>query len=135
MMQYEFERIAGYEVSTEDYNNIIEPMYNATDLDKWDFVKVIDRKRFDLGAKKKNLIKKMREIAKHLKDTCTHYYDGEARDELTKAVEEYQKLIGAYGYIINVADFWSCYYPKKVEFYTGKYYTFKTIDLIEEQGA
>lgn len=31
MMHHEFERIAGYEVSYEDYTNIIEPMYMATD--------------------------------------------------------------------------------------------------------
>lgn len=46
MMKQEFERIAGYEVSTDDYNNIIEPMYLATDLSKQDFVKTINRKRF-----------------------------------------------------------------------------------------
>lgn len=29
MMKHEFEKIAGYEVTNEDYNNIIEPMYMA----------------------------------------------------------------------------------------------------------
>lgn len=52
MMKYEFENIAGYRVSEEDYNKIIEPMYNATDLDKIDFVKVIDRKRFEIKEEK-----------------------------------------------------------------------------------
>lgn len=46
MMKHEFERIAGYEVSAEDYNNIIEPMYMATDLSKEEFVKTISKKRF-----------------------------------------------------------------------------------------
>lgn len=41
MMKHEFERLAGYEVSAEDYNNIIEPMYMATDLSKEDFVAVM----------------------------------------------------------------------------------------------
>ena len=30
MMKHEFEALAGYEVSFEDYNRVIEPMYMAT---------------------------------------------------------------------------------------------------------
>ena len=52
MMKVEFEKLAGYEVSFEDYNSIIEPMYMATDLSKEEFVKVIDKKRFALKTKK-----------------------------------------------------------------------------------
>lgn len=33
MTKQEFEKLAGYKVSTEDYNSIIEPMYIATELD------------------------------------------------------------------------------------------------------
>lgn len=51
MMKYEFEELAGYEVSTEDYENIIEPMYIATNLTKAEFVKVIDKKRFAIVKK------------------------------------------------------------------------------------
>lgn len=47
MMKQEFERIAGYEVSTEDYNNIIEPMYTATSMSKQDFVKTLNKKQFE----------------------------------------------------------------------------------------
>lgn len=47
MMKYEFEVLAGYKVSTDDYNKIIEPMYMATGMNKADFVKCIDRKRFE----------------------------------------------------------------------------------------
>lgn len=52
MMKQEFEALAGYEVSTEDYYNVIEPMYMATELDKASFVKCLDRKRF--AVKKDN---------------------------------------------------------------------------------
>lgn len=48
MMKQEFEKLAGYEVSAEDYNNIIEPMYSATNLSKQDFVKTINRKAFEV---------------------------------------------------------------------------------------
>ena len=51
MMKHEFESIAGYEVSTEDYDNIIEPMYMATNLSKQEFVKTISKKRFAIVKK------------------------------------------------------------------------------------
>ena len=130
MMKHEFEKIAGYEVSWEDYNNIIEPMYNATDLDKFDFVKLLNRKQFDLGAKKKAIVKKMKEIAKHLKETCTHYTDYEAKEELDKLIEEYKDLIGAYGYIIHETEIWTCYYPRTITLYGKDYGDIKKIELI-----
>lgn len=51
MMKHEFETLAGYEVSREDYDNIIEPMYMATNLSKQDFVKTISKKRFQTVKK------------------------------------------------------------------------------------
>ena len=67
MMWKEFEEIAGYEVSYEDYTNVIEPMYNATNLNKYDFVKTLNRKAFDLKAKKAEMVKEMKAIAKERK--------------------------------------------------------------------
>lgn len=46
MMKSEFEAIAGYKVSHKDYYDIIEPMYMATNLDKYEFVETINKKRF-----------------------------------------------------------------------------------------
>ena len=51
MMKIEFEALAGYEVSVSDYDNIIEPMYMATELSKEDFVKVINKERFALKSR------------------------------------------------------------------------------------
>ena len=51
MMKNEFEALAGYEVSVSDYDNIIEPMYMATDLNKAEFVKVISKERFALKSR------------------------------------------------------------------------------------
>lgn len=48
MMKQEFEKLAGYEVSAEDYKNVIEPMYMATNLSKQEFVKSINRKAFEV---------------------------------------------------------------------------------------
>lgn len=51
MMKHEFETLAGYEVSTEDYEKIIEPMYLATNLTKQEFVSTINKKRFAIVKK------------------------------------------------------------------------------------
>lgn len=59
MMQQEFERLAGYEVSDETYNKIIEPMYLATNLSKTEFVKILNRKSLELKKEYKPTIKKM----------------------------------------------------------------------------
>ena len=45
MTRNEFEALAGYEVSAETYNNIIEPMYMRTSWDKATFVKKIENMR------------------------------------------------------------------------------------------
>lgn len=59
MLKNEFEKIAGYKVSNENYYNVIEPMYHATNLDKYDFVKTINRKMFEEKETRKPCIKKM----------------------------------------------------------------------------
>lgn len=57
MMWSEFEELAGYEVDYNTYTNIIEPMYNAVELSKQDFIKILNRKA--LEKKKEKVIKKM----------------------------------------------------------------------------
>ena len=47
MMKHEFEALAGYEVTTETYDNIIEPMYMATNLTKREFIKTLNRKALE----------------------------------------------------------------------------------------
>lgn len=59
MMKCEFERIAGYEVSDKTYNEIIEPMYLATELSKRDFVKLLNRKALETKKVRKPNIKCM----------------------------------------------------------------------------
>lgn len=51
MLKQEFEKLAGYEVSVEDYEKIIEPMYYATDMSKKAFIKTLNRKRFEVKRK------------------------------------------------------------------------------------
>lgn len=131
MMKHEFEALAGYEVTWEDYNNIIEPMYMATpeNITKQDFVKMIDKKRFALKPLSK-IEKEMKKIAEHLKDTCTHYTDYDAKDKLNDLAQELVDRIGAKGYLVGEKekDYSTCYYPIAVEIYG---HTYKTVRRVE----
>ena len=129
MMKHEFEALAGYEVTYEDYSKIIEPMYMATDLSKEEFVKVVSKSRFALKPLAK-IERMMKKIAAHLEETCNHYTDYEAKDELEKNIVEYMQRIGATNYWISEEMRFSCYYPTKVTFYGKEYGTMKKIQLI-----
>lgn len=102
MMKHEFEALAGYEVSVSDYDNIIEPMYMATNLNKEEFVKVISKERFALKSREE-LIQEMKKIAEHLKQTCDHFTDYEAEEKLKELAEEYKGRFGPYkgGFFLN----------------------------------
>jgi len=133
MMKYEFEQIAGYEVSIDDYNNIIEPMYMASSLSKEEFVKTLNKKRFALKPLS-GLIKDMKKLAKELKESCTHYTDYEKKEKLDSIITEYIQrkyvCMQSVTFIINEKELWSCYYPKSVEIYSTKSYkTYETIEL------
>lgn len=133
MMHSEFEALAGYEVSFQDYTNIIEPMYMATNLSKEEFVKCISKKRFALKPISK-IEKEMKEVAEQLKATCVHFTDFEAEETLVKLIEEYLERKGLKeiaGYHIEHEQRFSCYYPKRVVIYYKKNYeTFVSMDLV-----
>lgn len=91
MMKHEFEALAGYEVSTEDYNNIIEPMYMALpDVTKQEFVKMIDRKRFALPTKKQ-IVNQMKKLAQVCAEMCEHRSCWKEEEQLEKIAHEYAK--------------------------------------------
>ena len=133
MMKQEFEALAGYEVSFDDYTKIIEPMYMATNLSKEDFVQTINKKRFALKPLKQ-IIKEMKKCAESLEDSCTHFTDWETRDRLKSLAREYVHR----KYPCGIATFgfhdeqkWSCYYPQSLEIYsTSTLKTFESIDLV-----
>lgn len=119
MMWKEFEEIAGYEVSYDDYHDIIEPMYMAIpdSVSKTEFVKMINKKRFALKTKDQ-IIKRMREIAKYLKETCDHFTDYGAKEELEKLRSEYEKrFTSGFAMIITettLPDYRGCSYPSEL---------------------
>ena len=89
MMWKEFEELAGYEVSYEDYTNIIEPMYMATNMSKQDFIKCIDKKRFAIVKRsERTILKQMKKIAAELMETCEHYKDYVLEEEIEKLAKE-----------------------------------------------
>lgn len=91
MMWQEFEEIAGYEVSFEDYNNIIEPMYMALpNVTKQEFVKMIDKKRFALPTPAA-LMREVKKEAKHLFEICGHSLDYDSERRMEAAAKYYAK--------------------------------------------
>lgn len=90
MMKHEFEELAGYEVSNADYNNIIEPMYMATNLDKREFVKCIDKKRFALKTRRQ-LINEMKKLAEEIAENCEHSSQWGNKDKLDNMAKSYFK--------------------------------------------
>ena len=134
MMKHEFEALAGYEVSNEDYNNVIEPMYMAlASVTKAEFVKMIDKKRFALKPVKA-IVKEMKKAAESLKDTCNHYTDWETKEKLEEVAREYierKGWTGLVGFQIDTKQTaQKCYYPASIVFYSFKTYkTFETIKL------
>ena len=101
MMYEEFERIAGYKVSYEDYANIIEPMYMATNLSKYEFVKVIDRKRFEIVEKtEKQYINEIKKIAKTMFEKCGKTSTSEEYFKIHELVYEMERKFG-YVYVIH----------------------------------
>lgn len=132
MMKQEFEALAGYEVSIDDYNKIIEPMYMSTNLTKAEFVKTIDKKRFALKPLK-TYIKEMKQIAKEIERRCTIDGAYDLTERLGELAQEY--INRKYGtlashYYNNEMKF-SCFYIKSLVIYGNKNFeTIEKIDLI-----
>ena len=133
MMQQEFEQLAGYEVSYEDYVDIIEPMYLAVDLPKSEFVQCINKKRFALPTLK-SIIRNMQQCAESLYESCTHYTDWDEKEKLNGFIEEYiqrrfGRLSNTITYGINEKQRQTCYYPVSVDIYDAK--TYRNIERID----
>ncbi len=105
MMWEEFEKIAGYEVTYDDYHDVIEPMYMATSLSKQEFVKCLDYKRFSLNYRKQQMLKEMRKIAQGIFDGCglRTYHDEE--HELEKIAKQYAKLFHGIDWVNDMKSY------------------------------
>ena len=137
MMYKEFEEIAGYEVSYEDYTNIIEPMYMATNLSKQQFVKLLDRKQFDQNYKKqqykKQLLKEMKAIAEEIYNLCGITETWEQKTDLLEKVREYIKAFpvwGAPNHELIDGHKNGCTYKKSLVWYDENWNEAQRIELV-----
>ena len=135
MMKHEFEKLAGYQVSWEDYNNILEPMYSALpdNITKEQFVEMIDRKRFSVTDKKRKMVREMRKIATYIFEHCGQASFCEEEQQLHSMIQEYEEQFlqidprdsGA-GYYVDRKHAYrgylqdrGCSFPYKVGFFRG----------------
>lgn len=137
MMHKEFEEIAGYEVSYEDYTNIIEPMYMATNLSKQEFVKCLNRKQFDLGYKKqqykKQLLKEMKSIAEEMYTICSHTETYEQYEALRAKAIEYIKAFPVWKaphHEFSTEHKNGCSYVKSLVWYDENWNEVQQIELV-----
>lgn len=85
MLKEEFEKISGIEVSDYNYKNIVEPMYMAVNLDKKDFIKLLNLKALaEKGGRKnlKYLYDKFMKIAKEYNKKCFYCCDSNIENEI-----------------------------------------------------
>lgn len=108
MMWKEFEEIAGYEVSYKTYTEIIEPMYNAVNLDKRAFIKLLDKKALALPTKAE-MKKSMRKVANKVFQNCGIKSFIEEFDEIEKTAQEYAKrFYGETSFALVCRDYAYC---------------------------
>lgn len=128
-MREEFEKLAGYEVSYEDYHNIIEPMYLATELSKAEFIKCLDPKRFSKQYKLGEIKKEIKKLAKMIFEGCglrTYHVEERRMEELAKQyarlrynldwsndIESYVFFTHGYAYC-GIEQDRGCSYPKEM---------------------
>ena len=115
MMWKEFEEIAGYEVSFETYDKVIEPMYMALpdNITKQQFVKMLDKKAFALPTAQ-SYMRIIKKEAKHLDEICGRYSDRESEERMEKAAHDYAKR--KYGLDwVNDSEVY-CFFNREYEF-------------------
>ena len=145
MMWKEFEELAGYEVSADTYNNIIEPMYMALkDVDKRTFIAMLDKKAFALPTAK-SYLRIVKKEAEHQYDMVCRGHSGDwhSRERMEKAAKDY--LRRKYGIIWSQDPEAFCYftdgylfvpgrgcpYPKELVIGRGNY-EYERITLVKE---
>lgn len=115
MMWKEFEEIAGYEVEYETYTNVIEPMYMATNMSKYEFVNCLNKKAFALPTERE-MLKEMKEIATYIFENCGRQMFYELEEKLTNLSKTFAKRF--YGVDCN-ADCCGVWFEKSYAYCGG----------------
>ena len=136
MFKEEFEKLAGYEVSYSDYVNIIEPMYMATDLNKSEFVKTINKKQFALKTRKQ-LLNEIKKIALEVENNCGTTGAYEESKQLYTKINEYamrfyqsDKVQYRYGYELPLWER-GCQFPIQATIFNHRFDVVERIKLVE----
>lgn len=88
MMKHEFEKLAGYEVTDEMYDKIIEPMYMSLEVSKQEFVKMLNKKYFALPTQNECL-NKLKTVARKIYEACGHRTTHDEEAELQELANEF----------------------------------------------
>lgn len=124
MMWNEFEELAGYEVSYEDYTEIIEPMYMATNLSKTEFIATLNRERFDKGLVESKLLDEMKSLADQIRELCGRDETCDLERELQDKAEEFGKKFGPVAVTLETAKgYGNCHYVTAVSFTEKKHWS------------
>lgn len=76
MLKEEFEKLAGYKISNKVFDEIINPVYMVTKIDKEKFVKIFDRNEIEEKPKPKYIIIRVPDRSGHYEtpNVCWYYY-------------------------------------------------------------
>ena len=130
MMKYEFEQLAGYEVTDETYSKVIEPMYMSVDCDKLEFVKMLDKKYFALPTRAECL-EQLKAKAREIYDICGHDVTHKQEDELHDMALEFCRRFHNAIPFLHYAKKLGCSYVTSIEIYSEVHMvTVDTITLI-----
>ena len=88
MMKHEFEKLAGYEVTDEMYDKVIEPMYMSLEVSKQEFVKMLNKKYFALPTQNECL-NKLKAVARKIYEACGFRTTHDEEAELQELADEF----------------------------------------------
>lgn len=117
MMKHEFEQIAGYEVTSEAYDKIIEPMYMSLDVSKQEFVKMLDKKYFALPTREE-CVERMKTLADDIHQSCEFRTTYDEETELQHMANEFAKrFYNAEAYLNRESTATGCSFIRSIDIY------------------
>lgn len=118
MMKYEFEQLAGYEVTDEMYDKVIEPMYMSADVPKQEFVKMLNKKYFALPTMAEAL-SEMKAKAREIHDACGHRTTYDEELQLQKMADVFcARFYNSVAYLNKETAPNGCSFVRSIEAYS-----------------
>ena len=118
MMKHEFEKLAGYEVTNEMYDKVIEPMYMSLEVSKQEFVKMLNKKYFALPTEKECL-NRLKAVARKIYEACGHRTTHEEETELQELANEFAaRFYNSEAYLNMKTPPWGCSFVQSIDIYS-----------------